>query len=133
MKTAVQHAFNSDKHFFQLLVETGTLETFQTCMSYYREGRAEFLDIYPAEDRLICGFDPSQGSDGVLLVDVGGGHGHDVQKFVAKFPDTQGRKVLQDQAEVISQVPKSDTMEVTVHDFFTPQPVKGSILHDATI
>lgn len=127
MDAPVQQAFKSDKHFFGLLVETGILETFQTAMSFYREGRPEFLDIFPAEERLINGYDSSQGHDGVLLVDVGGGHGHDIQKFVEKTPAREGRLVLQDQEDVISQVSKSDVMEVMVHDFFTPQPLKGEL------
>lgn len=94
-------------------------------MSFYREGRPEFLDIFPAEERLISSSGSSPGDDEVLLVDVGGGHGHDVQKFIEKVPNRTGRLILQDQEEVISQVPKSSHMEAMVHDFFTPQPIKG--------
>lgn len=125
MNAPVQRAFQSDKHFFGLLVENDILETFQLAMSFYREGRPEFLDIFPADDQLIRGYDSSVDSDGVLLVDIGGGHGHDIQKFVEKFPNKAGRLILQDQSEVISQVPKSDNMEAMVYDFFTAQPVKG--------
>ena len=101
------------------------LGTFQTAMSFYTEGRPDFLDLFPAEERLTGGYDYSQGKEGVLLVDVGGGQGHEVQKFIERLPNTEGRLVLQDQAEVIDQVPKTDAMEVMVHDFFTPQPVQG--------
>ena len=121
MNTPVQRAFNSPKHFFELLVDQDALNNFQTLMSSYRTGRAEFLDVFPAEDRLIKGAK----SDRALLVDVGGGLGHDLRKFADKFPRAEGRLILQDQPDVIKQVSQTDTMECMVHDFFTPQPVKG--------
>ena len=121
MDTPLQRTFNSPKHFFEQLVDQRILETFQTLMSSYRTGRAEFLDVFPAEDRLLHGAK----SDRALLVDVGGGLGHDVLKFAEKFPNAEGRLILQDQADVIRQVPHTDKMECMVHDFFTPQSVKG--------
>ena len=94
-------------------------------MSCYRADRAEFLDIFPAEDRLINGYQDSSNEDGVLFVDVGGGMGHEIQKFNEKFTHKRGRIILQELPEVIDQVPESKAMEAMVHDFFTPQPVKG--------
>lgn len=121
MNTALHHAYNYDKHFFEFLAENNFLDNFQAFMSSYRTDRAEFLDIFPAEERLIPGSD----ENGVLLVDVGGGRGHDIEKFVAKFPQTKGRNILQDQPDVIKDAPASDAFEATAHDFLTPQPVKG--------
>ena len=90
-------------------------------MSKYRVDRAEFLDIFPAEDRLIPGAD----ENGLILVDVGGGRGHEVEKFVSKFPETKGRNVLQDQPDVLKDAVASDAFEATAHDFFQPQPIIG--------
>ncbi|CAI7567087.1 unnamed protein product [Penicillium glandicola] len=63
----------------------------------------------------------------VLLVDVGGGKGHDVATFAAHYSPCSG--VVANGME--------RAFEVQAHDFFTPQPIKGarayslhSILHD---
>lgn len=119
----MQHGCKTDKHFFGILVEQNSLANFQTYMGSYRADRAEFLDIFPAEERLLrnaccC-------NDDVFMVDVGGGHGHEIEKFVQKFPEKRGRMILQDLVNVVSSVPQSERMEVTAYDFFTPQPVHG--------
>lgn len=111
-------------------------------MSAYRAGKANWYDpgFYPVAERLIEGFD-SPSSD-VLLVDVGGGRGHDVSSFTAQHPTHPGRVILQDREPVIAGVLESTDstsrpFEAQAHDFFTPQPVRGarayslhSILHD---
>jgi hypothetical protein len=93
--------------------------------------------FYPVGERLIDGFD-SKNSE-VLLVDVGGGRGHDCQLFTSRHSSHPGRVILQDQEEVIASIQDKDKLpfESEAHDFFTPQPVKGarayslhSILHD---
>ena len=123
----LQRAFASNKHFFELMVERPeVLNAFQTLMGSYREGRPEFLDIFPAEVQLIRGFHAPEHPDGVLFVDIGGGRGHEVQNFIRKFPDAKGRMVLQELPDIVQQVEPSDGMEVMVHDFFTPQPLKGA-------
>lgn len=71
-KTSLHRAWKYDKGFFEFLPEKGFLDHFQAFMSLYRVDRAEFLDIFPAEERLITGAD----ENGVMLVDVGGGRGH---------------------------------------------------------
>ena len=112
-------------------------------MSAYRAGKANWYDpgFYPVAERLIHGFDSTSSSD-VLLVDVGGGRGHDVSFFVSQHPTHPGRVVLQDREPVIAGVLESTDaasrpFEAQAHDFFTPQPVRGarayslhSILHD---
>ncbi|KAK3706281.1 hypothetical protein LTR37_012796 [Vermiconidia calcicola] len=129
----LQRGFGSQKHMFELLVEHGVLENFQTFMTSYRADREEFLDIFPARERLLDG---SQ-DDSVLLVDIGGGRGHDIEKILEQLPDTKGRMVLQEVGDVVKQVSESDAMKVMVHDFFTPQPIQAArvyylrmILHD---
>lgn len=80
---------------------------------------------YPFDKEALVGAE----EQGPLLVDVGGGKGQDVKKVLAKFPETAGRIVLQDQQSVIDDVQKSDTalseVACQAHDFFTPQPVQG--------
>ncbi|KAK4099302.1 S-adenosyl-L-methionine-dependent methyltransferase [Parathielavia hyrcaniae] len=78
---------------------------------------------------------------GALLVDIGGGLGHDLEAFHDRFPTAPGRLVLQDLEPVISAIPAdsllSPRIERAIHDFHTPQPVQGarayylhSVLHD---
>lgn len=97
---------------------------FQTFMSYYREDRAELLDIYQADRHLLEGFDSSK-KDAVLFVDVGGGRGHEIDKFLDKFPQDKSRMVLQDLPHIVKDVEGSSNKEVMAYDFFTPQPIKG--------
>ncbi|KAI2610039.1 putative O-methyltransferase [Hypoxylon fragiforme] len=112
------------------------LQIFNNYMSAYRAGKPSWVDpgFYPVSERLVDGFDGSS----VLLVDVGGGLGHDLQELRGKHPSLPGKLILQDRAEVISTVSgQSALFEAAAHDFFTPQPVKGarayylhSVLHD---
>ncbi|KAK7734306.1 hypothetical protein SLS53_007956 [Cytospora paraplurivora] len=113
------------------------LQVFNSYMSAYRAGRPSWVDpgFYPVADQPTKRFDPTI-SD-VILVDVGGGLGHDLEELKAKHPSLPGRLVLQDRAEVVASVSANGTFEATPHDFFTPQPVEGarayylhSVLHD---
>ena len=110
-------------------------------MGAYRAGKPAWDDsgFYPVTERLIEGFDSNISE--VMIVDVGGGLGHDLKDLVAKHPNLPGKKILQDQASVISSIAQdtesSKVFEATVHDFFTLQPVRGarayylhSVLHD---
>ena len=81
--------------------------------------------FYPVTERLEKG-SKKDDQDSVFLVDVGGGLGHDLEELKAKHPDITDSLILQDQPNVIAQIGKaSPGIELTVHDFFTPQPIKG--------
>lgn len=135
-----QSAHKTDLPFFPWLVATPPyLSYFDSFMSAYRAGKANWYDsnYYPVADRLITGFDPSN-SD-VLLVDIGGGKGHDLELFAAAHPTHPGKLVLQDREPVIAsvEITKDTPFQAETHDFFTPQPIKAarayslhSILHD---
>jgi hypothetical protein len=74
----------------------------------------------------------------VLLVDIGGGLGHDPIAFKTHFPKLPGNLLLQDLAAVIDSITDLPTgIQAMPHDFFKPQPVKHAkayylrhILHD---
>lgn len=135
-----QVAHGTDLPFFPWLVATPPhLDEFGNFMSAYRAGKANWYDpqFYPVQERLIDGYDSKNGE--VLLVDVGGGRGHDCQLFTDRHTSRPGKVVLQDQEEVITSILDQDKLpfESQTHDFFTPQPIKGaraysmhSILHD---
>ena len=83
--------------------------------------------FYPVEERLALDTGNND-ENAVFLVDVGGGLGHDLEELKLKHPDIRGRLVLQDRPEVIAQISKaSDGIEITAHDFFTPQSLKGTL------
>jgi hypothetical protein len=135
-----QAAHKSDLAFFDWLVATPPhLEEFSAFMSAYRAGKANWYDkgFYPVPERLVEGFDDTINE--TLLVDVGGGRGHDVALFAAAHPSHPGKLVLQDRDPVIASISDKEGLpfESQAHDFYTPQPIKGarayslhSILHD---
>lgn len=129
----VQHGLRTDKSFFQILQEDPRLgSAFNNFMMGYAKARPRWVGYYPIGERLGLG----SGAIDVetpLLVDVGGGLGHDISAFHEKFPDLKGQLVLQDTPEVISNTANSspslpDAVQAVPHDFFTPQPEE---YHDA--
>ncbi|CZS78221.1 unnamed protein product [Fusarium graminearum] len=130
-----QYAHNSSLPFFDWLVANPPyVNWFGSFMSVYRAGNPDWWEFYPVEERLAAGFDKSK-SD-VLVVDVGGGRGHDLLSF-SNGIKSPGRLILQDLPEVIADVTETTAFESQAYDFFTPQPVHGarsyflhSILHD---
>ncbi|PYI01158.1 S-adenosyl-L-methionine-dependent methyltransferase [Aspergillus sclerotiicarbonarius CBS 121057] len=133
-----QQGFNTKYSFFDFLSRDPTLSAqFNNLMSVYHQGRASWMDpgFYPVE-RLTH---PSNHTDsGILIVDVGGGKGHDLNEFRAKWPSARGRLILQDQPGVLAEATGlHESIERMPHDFFTEQPCKGSrayflhsVLHD---
>ncbi|KAL8848565.1 MAG: hypothetical protein Q9221_006398 [Calogaya cf. arnoldii] len=134
-----QYAHNTASPFFVWLQENPELAScFNSYMGGYRAGKAFWVDpgFYPLDERLCKGV--KAGAEEVLLVDVGGGMGHDLELLKEKQAHVGGRLILQDTAQVIGQITAPDTaFERMTHDFFTTQPVQGarayylhSVLHD---
>ena len=94
---------------------------FARCMTGYAGNLTPWTEIYPT-DELVAGGP----SDDVVLVDVGGSVGHDISLLQAKHSLGPGRLVLQDQAAVIEEAHADSSITAMVHDFLTPQPVKGT-------
>ena len=83
--------------------------------------------FYPVKDRLVAGIVVDEHA--VTIVDVGGGMGHDLVELKKKQPDLPGRFVLQDLPQVVEQIVQPvEGIEVTSHDFYTKQPVIGTVL-----
>lgn len=124
---AFQLGYNTPNSFFEHLGAIPHLGAqFGQHMGAYHQGRPSWMDkgFYPVEERLVEG---AQGGDSVLIVDVGGSRGHDLQEFRKKWPEAAGKFVLQDHAHVIAEAKGLDkAIEPMVHDFFTEQPVKGA-------
>jgi len=136
-----QYGNQTPLHFFEWLqARPKIFEAFGNHMAGYRQGRPSWMDpdFYPVEDLLGKGF-RTEDKDAVMLVDVGGGLGHDIEEFQRKHPRLPGRLVLQDLPSVIKEATQKlhSAIEPMDHDFFTPEPIKAargyymhSVLHD---
>ena len=119
-----QDAFNTEDAIFEWFPKHPEyLQNFNLWMTGQRDGRAGWLDFFPFKAQVSEGF---QGEDNaVMLVDIGGAFGHEVEAIKAKYPKTPGRFILQDLPDTLKNAAKVPGMEIMRHDFFTPQPVKG--------
>lgn len=94
----------------------------------YRAGKTEWhtSEFFLVREKLT-----GVPSTDAVLVDVGGGSGHDLAAFQKSYPDL-GRLVLQDKQEVIADAHAKGTLpgeiEAMGHDFFTEQLVKSKSL-----
>ncbi|CAF9933610.1 MAG: hypothetical protein ALECFALPRED_005639 [Alectoria fallacina] len=133
-ESAFDYTFSAS--FFDWMKENPmALRCFDLYMAGRRVGKASWLDYYPIHERLIKGTDLK---NTVFMVDIGGGHGHDLKSLRDKYghEGLPGRLILQDLA---AEKPKDTTaiFESMHYNFFEPQPVRGArvyhlraILHD---
>ncbi|KAF2093148.1 S-adenosyl-L-methionine-dependent methyltransferase [Rhizodiscina lignyota] len=121
----VQYGLRTDRPFFAVLQSNTRLGTaFNNFMQGYAKARPRWVDYYPCEERLGSG-----SGQGPLLVDVGGGLGHDITAFHSKFPNIPGQLVLEDTPKVIDEAKSSSSslppaIKPVPHDFFSPQPME---------
>lgn len=94
---------------------------FNEYMLFHRKTQPICWDVYPVPKE-AHGWDP----DAVVLVDTGGGLGHQCTEFRKKFPGVPGRVVLQDLQGPVKSAVSAFGVESMVHDMFTPQPIKGT-------
>ncbi len=105
------------------------LVSFMSWMKFNRDGLPVFLDTLDFKHEHAQNTDDST----ILFVDVGGGMGHQSVLFKERNPDLLGRVVVQDLSATIDRakanpLPGSNGVEFAVHDFFTPQPLKGILV-----
>ncbi|KAF1952680.1 S-adenosyl-L-methionine-dependent methyltransferase [Byssothecium circinans] len=129
-------AFGPQLFFSWVQEHPEVLGSFLEWVAVQRQGHTGWLEFYPFEQQVINGFD-QEDPNAVLLVDIGGNTGHELQEIRRHFPSLPGRMVLQDLPSTIEQVQSGHEFEVMAHDFFTSQPIHGarvyylrSILHD---
>jgi hypothetical protein len=130
-----QLAYNTKDHYFEWLNQNPTIqETFNSVMTQSQQYRgADWFEIYPVQEKLQVS------PDRVLLVDIGGGVGHDITAFKKRFPDLRGKLVLQDLPQVIDTIkePLPEGITAIGNNMFEPQPISGAkayylrtVLHD---
>ena len=66
-----------------------------------------------------------EGDGAFMLIDVGGGRGHEVDAIKKRHPNLPGRFLLQDLPDMIAQALPVPGMEAVAHNFLTTQPIKG--------
>ena len=93
-------------------------------MAVQASGKTMWADegAYPVKERL-----GDAEEDEVLVVDIGGGEGHDLLALKARHPFLKGRLILEELPYMISQIKDTlEGVELVEHDFYTPQPIKGT-------
>ena len=124
--TAFHRAYNkpAGTSHWEILSSTPHVNAFGTYMGQFSQGRKEWFDFYPIEERLASGADSSP--DAIMMVDVGGSLGHQAIRLKEKFPHLPGRFVVQDLAHALP-TEASPGVEFQAHDFTTPQPLKSKL------
>ena len=124
---AFNASFNTTDNIFEWYPKhPDVLDEFNEFMSSQREGHAYWLDFFPFDQQV--GNPRANDTSDVLFVDVGGAVGNEVREIRKRYPTLPGRMILQDLPQTIAQAKGMGDFEVMVHDFFTPQPVKGNDL-----
>jgi len=138
-KTLFQFGQNVETRYFDWLFSPGNEERAQAFVNHmkFKTMGPRWFQGVPVAD--ILG--PACGKDDVLLVDVGGAAGHDLEAFHAAYPDMPGQLVLQDLPGTVGKLDASKLapIKAEAHDFFTPEPIKGArgyylkmVLHDVS-
>lgn len=101
--------------------------------AFHRFMEAQFASLPTWLD--VVDFKTEMGTDltssDVAFVDVGGGNGQQCASLKARFPEIQGRIVLQDRPEVLEKALSVDGMERMSYDYLTEQPVKSEFSKQA--
>ncbi|KAG8158549.1 hypothetical protein KVR01_011671 [Diaporthe batatas] len=140
VKTPFQIVNNTDRPAFEWAHEhrPELIAEFGLWMTALR-GQQTWLDVLDFES-LIKGSGAEAAAitpETPVFVDVGGGIGSQCAILKSKLPNLPGRVILQDLPAVIEHALPTEGVEVTAHNFWTEQPVKGArayyfrtILHD---
>ena len=124
MNAAFQRAHNTTKHFIPFLATKPDFQRFfQVYMGAFDEGRSNWTDFFPVEEEIGKG--ARQDPEAIMFVDIGGGMGHEGLALKKRYPNLPGRFVNQDLPQIVSDL-RLDGIECMAHDFFTPQPLKGT-------
>ena len=121
-KTALQPVFKTDLPAFAWFPnQPERFGYFQQVMTVQRAGAVNWLSVFPFKQEL----GDFQGK--TVLVDVGGGFGHQCIGIKENFPELAGKLIVQDLPQTLAIVPPIEGVELTVHNFFEPQTVQGMV------
>ncbi|KAH6683931.1 S-adenosyl-L-methionine-dependent methyltransferase [Halenospora varia] len=126
---------NTSLHCFDWLATQPLLQqAFNVAMSMARSNKTQkWFEYFPLESK-FSGSSP----DETLIVDIGGGVGHDLVALKEKFPEVKGKLIVQEIPVVVQSITSLPSgITAQEHDMFTPQPIKGAkayylanVLHD---
>lgn len=127
----VQYANQTKYNVFQFMETAPSwFHDFNLFMGSTMGAREYWHEWYDVPGLFLGGFDPSRGT--ALLVDIGGGRGHDLVAFDNTFGRStagyDGRLVLQDLPRVLENIPETELsgkISKVGYDFFEEQPEKG--------
>ena len=97
------------------------LERYNALMKVWDSSPSSWFNVYPME---LCSLTMTQ--DQPLFLDVGGGQGHQAIRLVEQFPTLEGRVIVQDMQSDMASL-RHERVEFMQHDFFKPQPIKGTL------
>ncbi|KAM0304946.1 hypothetical protein ACHAO8_011337 [Botrytis cinerea] len=119
------YGFKDGATLWEILGTTDHMPVMGLWMESFNDGHKNFLDIYPAMERLAS--EASTDPEAVMMVDIGGGQGHQAINMKRKFPDLPGKYIVTDLAHGLP-VNKDENkgVEFLVHDFMTEMPIKGA-------
>ena len=121
---AWQHGASTSQTFFESQIGNAyTANVFNNLMVGFSKTRPSAFAVYPVAERLL----PGARNDRPLIVDVDGSIGHDMELVKREFPLVQGELLVQDQHCVLDSATMPNGVGAMVHDFFTPQPVRGQL------
>ncbi|PQE16456.1 O-methyl transferase B protein [Rutstroemia sp. NJR-2017a BVV2] len=135
-KAAFQKAWNTDLPLWTWF-QSRPKETaqFNRFMLAQRSSTPNCFNFFPIEEE--CGNWPAEKP---VFVDIGGASGQQCIEFRRRFPNIKGRVIFQDlPGEIEHAISQGlpEGVEAIVHDFYTPQIIKGAkiyylraILHD---
>lgn len=123
LHTAFQDAWKTRLHAFAWFADNADhLAHFNKYLALRRQPERSWLSVYPVAKQ-VEDWAPGNSSS-VLLVDVGGGIGHECRRFRERYPGVPGRVILQDLPHSIAEALCTPGVENMEHDFFQPQPIK---------
>ncbi|KAI9647256.1 hypothetical protein NHQ30_003639 [Ciborinia camelliae] len=132
-----QFTRRTNLHYFDWLETQPRLQhAFNTVMAIPRSmDRTAWHDYFPVAEKLVV-----KSPADTLIVDIGGGIGHDLIHFKEAHPEIQGKLIVQDIPVVVAGIAPDSLpqgIEAQSHDFFKPQPVHNAkayflanVLHD---
>ncbi|KAI1174692.1 S-adenosyl-L-methionine-dependent methyltransferase [Nemania sp. FL0916] len=124
---ALGHGSDPTTFFDWLQTHPMNARYFHEFMAVHRTGDHTWLDDKKAAATVIDHFQKQDSSDAILFVDIGGGLGHQCKLLQSRYPQLQGRVVLEDLPEVIVKVnPDETSFEKIGMNFFDSQPLKGA-------
>jgi hypothetical protein len=118
--------------FFDYLKDNPSIQkNFVSAMKTQMKNTRLTSSVYPYAERLSSdsGSDSGGNASNVAIVDVGGSKGETLAEIKATNPGIHGRMIVQDRAPVFdSMQSRPEGIELMVHDIFSEQPIKGTIV-----